>query len=85
MLKRELRSLGAAVDDLRPIGEIRHSITDRKIRAPLFLVNLPESATLRLPRSCWRWVSRSSLYRYPVSSMTLKAARALANYEKDFS
>jgi hypothetical protein len=30
----------------------------------------------------WRWVAPAALNRYPASSMTLKAARVLAGYEK---
>ncbi len=85
MLQRQLRPLGSAVQRLQRIGEIRHSITDRRIRVPLFLVNLPSSTKLRLPRSHWRWAAASSLHRHPISSMTHKAAKALAAYEKDLS
>lgn len=83
-LKRHLRELlGALKSDLH-IGEFRHSITDRRIRSPLYLFDVRSGAELTRPGSNWRWVSPSSLRGYPVSSMTLKAVRILAAHEKSF-
>jgi len=65
------------------IGELRHSVTNQRIRAPVFLFDLFPATEIRLPTSRWRWLSPSSLPRYPVSSMTLKAAKILAAYEKN--
>ena len=67
------------------IGEFRHSITTRKIRAPVFLCDLPKRLQLRLPSRRWRWLSPASLAELPVSSMTFKAAKILANHEKNSS
>jgi A/G-specific adenine glycosylase len=66
----------------RRIGEFRHSITNRKIRSPVYLFELPEQMELRLPSRLWRWLQPASLADFPVSSMTFKAAKILANHEK---
>jgi len=64
------------------IGEIRHSITNRRIRSPIFLFDLAVNEPIGLPASGSRWVAPAAMDRYPTSSMTLKAARVLASYEK---
>ena len=69
----------------RRIGEFRHSITTRKIRAQVFLCDLPKRMKLRLPSRRWRWLSPASLADLPVSSMTFKAIKILANHEKNSS
>ena len=69
----------------RRIGEFRHCITHRKIRSPVYLMDLPKGTKLRLPDRRWRWLSPASLSDFPVSSMTFKAARILANHEKNSS
>jgi A/G-specific adenine glycosylase len=70
---------------LQRIGEFRHSITNRKIRSPVFLFELPGRLKFRLPSRRWCWLSPSSLQDFPVSSMTFKAAKILANYEKSLA
>jgi A/G-specific adenine glycosylase len=81
-LTQHLRELqGAASREIR-IGEIRHTITTRKIRAPIFLFDLGSVAAVPLSGSRWRWLSPSALRRYPVSSMTLKAVKILSHYGK---
>ena len=83
-LRNHLRALdGATTSELR-IGEFRHSITDRRIRSPLYLFDIRRGAALSRPGPNWRWVSPASLRAYPVSSMTLKAVRILAAHEKSF-
>jgi A/G-specific adenine glycosylase len=84
-LRRHLQEIGLL--SLLPlgIGEIRHSITYRRIRAPIFLLDLAADETIDLPASGWRWVAPAALDRYPASSMTLKATRVLASYEKSAS
>jgi A/G-specific adenine glycosylase len=67
---------------MRRIGEFRHSITNRKIRSPVYLFELPEQMEIRLPSREWRWLRPMSLADFPVSSMSFKAARILANHEK---
>ena len=81
-LRRHLREIGPVPGVPRGIGEIRHTITYRRICAPIFLFDLPVNDTIDLPASDWRWVAPAALDRYPASSMTLKAARVLASYEK---
>src|SRR5207249_12083815 len=81
-LRRHLRGLhGALTDEIR-IGEVRHSITNRKIRAPIFLFDTRAGADIRLNPSQWRWLALSSLRNYPVSSMTLKAAAILSSHAR---
>ena len=65
-------------------GEFRHSITDRRIRSPLYLFDIRRDAELTRPGPNWRWISPASLRGYPVSSMTQKALRILAAHEKSF-
>ena len=81
-LKHHLGELNGGWRGNRRIGELRHTITDKRIRAPIFLIDLPPDANLRLANSNWRWVAPSSLRHYPVSSMTLKAAKILSSHEK---
>lgn len=72
-LRRQLDGLTKGINPVSLLGEISHSITDRKIRAPLFKASMGKG--IRLPLSNWRWVSSASLYRYPLSSLTRKALR----------
>ncbi|OGP30275.1 MAG: hypothetical protein A2038_15535 [Deltaproteobacteria bacterium GWA2_57_13] len=72
-LKRHLDELNGQVNFISRVGEIRHSITYRRIRAPVYC--LVAKKKRRLPSSHWRWVSISALPRYPLSSLTLKAVR----------
>jgi A/G-specific adenine glycosylase len=82
-LARHLRELHGAVTREARIGEIRHSITTRNIRAPIFLFQVNARARVRLSESQWRWLSPSALRRYPISSMTLKAAKIFSSYAKN--
>jgi A/G-specific adenine glycosylase len=83
-LKRHLHELDGAFKSDLHIGEFRHSITDRRIRSPLYLFDIRRGAELTRPGPNWRWISPRSLRDYPVSSMTLKAVRILAAHEKSF-
>jgi len=76
-LDRHLNGLGNQVSLGSPIGEIRHSITRHRIRAPLFVSVCPSEKKIRLPHPRWRWLPLSSLYRYPLSALSLKAIRLL--------
>jgi A/G-specific adenine glycosylase len=82
LLRRHLRELKGAATREVCIGEIRHSITTRKIRAPILLFEFRPDGKRRLNRSRWRWLSPCTLRRHAVSSMTLKAAKILSSYEK---
>ena len=70
------RHLNGRGEKLRPhsiIGEIRHSITNRRIQAPVFVCSA--DTKIPPPGPTWRWVSLMSLHRYPLSSLSLKAIR----------
>jgi A/G-specific adenine glycosylase len=71
-LRRHLSGSGKSARPGTMIGAIRHSITNRRIRAPLYLCAGPKTKTLP---SGWRWVKPSSLGRYPLSSLSLKALK----------
>jgi len=81
-LSRHLNGLGKQVKVHSRIGEIRHSITHHKIRAPLFTFVLSNHKKPRLPRGNWRWFSPSALGRYPLSSLSLKAIKHLTRFQK---
>jgi len=83
-LEGHLRELNGNVKLRHRLGEIRHSITSRKIHAPVFLYEAGPATAMRLPSIHWRWVSPAGLHRYPVSSMTVKAVTLLAAHEKSF-
>lgn len=72
-LGRHLNGLGKRVNPDSLAGEIRHSITRYMIRAPVFLCS--NDRKICPPAPDWRWVSLSSLGRYPLSSLSLKAIR----------
>jgi A/G-specific adenine glycosylase len=84
-LATQLAELSRTLQPERRIGEFRHSITNRKIRSPVYLIDLPEGMNFRLPNRRWRWISPASLQEFPVSSMTSKAAKILTNHEKNSS
>lgn len=74
-LARHLNGLAEQMGPHSQIGEFRHSITYRRIRVPLFAFVRSNSNKIRLPHSSWRWFLPSSLERYPLSSLSLKAVR----------
>jgi A/G-specific adenine glycosylase len=81
-LERHLGELnGSLTRDIR-IGEVCHSITTRKIRAPIFLFDVQPYFKACLKGSRWHWHSPDALHRLPVSSMTRKAVQVLSLYEK---
>jgi A/G-specific adenine glycosylase len=84
-LKRHLGDFSHPLPRVRRIGELRHAITDKKIRAPVFLLDLPPDNSFPVANRNWRWIAPSSVSRYAVSSMTLKAAKLLASHEKRFA
>jgi A/G-specific adenine glycosylase len=81
-LRRHLQEIGPISLVPLGIGEIRHSITYRRIRSPIFLFDLAVNDGIGLLPSDWRWVAPTALDRYPASSMTLKAVQVLVSYEK---
>jgi A/G-specific adenine glycosylase len=74
-LERLLNGLSGRVKPLSLVGEIRHSITHRRIRAPIFVAMWNDARTIRLSRPNWRWFSLPSLHCYPLSSLSLKAIK----------
>jgi len=84
-LRRELSKSGEDFPALRRIGELRHSITYRRIRAPLFLIDDPAPAKKPPPVRNWRWTARSELDDFPMSSLSKKALRVLSLHEKNLS
>ena len=72
-LNRHLNGLGKIARPASFVGEVRHSITYRKIRAPVFFSS-GNSKSLQ-PQSSWRWAPLSALHRYPLSALSLKAIR----------
>lgn len=75
-LERHLDGAGNRVNLENVMGVIRHSITNRRIRAPVYRCVAAGGASV--PARGWRWFRISSLGRYPLSSLSLKAARLAA-------
>jgi A/G-specific adenine glycosylase len=84
-LRRQLGDLSADLSRPRWIGEFRHSITYRRIRAPIYLFDYCPAGKVHLPARRWRWTHRSEIGNYPMSSMTRKALRLFDIHEKRFS
>jgi A/G-specific adenine glycosylase len=74
-LRRHLDGAGDKVKPQSVMGVIRHSITNRRIRAPVFRCACADSVPL--PARSWRWFPLSSLHRHPLSSLSLKAAKLI--------
>jgi A/G-specific adenine glycosylase len=72
-LLRQLAPVDARLASPAPLGVIRHTITDRNIRAPVYRCTLNATASARA--SGWRWFPLESLGKLPLSSLSLKAAR----------
>src|ERR1043166_5525313 len=81
-IRQQFKTLDWEIARPRRIGEIRHTITNRRIRAPIFLFAEKAERKLYLPIRGWRWLPEKSFRRQPLSSMTLKALAVLAAYEK---
>jgi A/G-specific adenine glycosylase len=84
-LRWQLRALPTELSTGRKIGEFRHAITYRRIRAPIYLFDYHPATEMRFPAPHWRWIQRSHLTDYPMSSMTRKALRVFDIYEKSLS
>jgi A/G-specific adenine glycosylase len=83
--REQLRALPTEFATARKIGEFRHSITYRRIRAPIYLFDYHPATEMRLPAPHWRWIQRPHLTNYPMSSMTRKALRVFDIHEKSLS
>jgi len=84
-LRQELRPLSLAGVVPRPLGELRHSITDRRIHASVWLYRWPIKRSLPLVKPGWRWIVPSQLHRYATSSMTSKAVKLFREHEKSLA
>ena len=78
-IRKELKPLAVAGPPPTRLGELRHSITNRRIHAPVLLYRWP--LTKSLPAG-WRWILPSQLHRYATSSMTSKAVKLFIEHEK---
>jgi A/G-specific adenine glycosylase len=81
VFRRELNSLPERLGARRLIGEFRHAITHRRIRAPVYLIECTVRSEIRLPGNDWRWLRANLVERRPISSMTKKALNLLAAHE----
>lgn len=81
VLRRELNVLPDRIGATRVIGEFRHAITHRRIRAPVYLVECTARSEIRLSGNDWRWIRADRVERRPISSMTKKALNLLALHE----
>lgn len=80
-LRRELNFVPARLGTPRRIGEFRHAITYRRIRAPVYLLECTARAKIHLPQAKWRWIQADQVERWPISSMTKKALVLLTAHE----
>lgn len=81
-LQNELKQLGVNSQRPRSIGEVHHSITHRRIRAPVYLIESPATGNIRLTNKRWRWFTAQAIHRQAMSSMTAKALKLLISHEK---
>ena len=65
------------------LGELRHSITHRRIIAPVLLYRWPTGTSLPRNKPEWRWIDANELHRYATSSMTTKAVQLFIGHEKN--
>jgi A/G-specific adenine glycosylase len=84
LFRRELNGVIPMVARPKKLGEIRHAITYRRIRAPVYIFEVPGKSRINLARSQWRWVAPAKLQEHAVSSMTAKAVGLLSAHEKNF-
>jgi A/G-specific adenine glycosylase len=76
-LRQELEPLGINTRNLKAIGAIRHTITNRRILAPRYLIDCRADLAVRLPSRAWRWFTITEVGKQAISSMTAKALRSL--------
>ena len=82
LFHRELGKLELAVRRRVRLGEIRHAITNRRIRSPIYHFELASKSQIQLPKSRWRWVAPAKLRQHATSSMTAKALALLSTHEE---
>jgi A/G-specific adenine glycosylase len=84
LFKRELKGLNLRLLRPKKLGDIRHAITHRRIRAPIYTFQFIDKNPISLPTSQWRWVFPAKLHKHAISSMTAKAVSLLSAHEKNF-
>ena len=82
VIRQELRPLSVAGLLPQPLGELRHSITNRRIHAPVLLYRWPINKTAPECKPEWRWIVPTELHRYATSALTSKAVKLFIEYEK---
>ena len=80
-LCNELKAFALSPNRPRRIGEVRHSITHWRIRAPIYLIECSAATKISLSRDRWRWTAPGAVTQQAVSSLTTKAVKALEQYE----
>jgi A/G-specific adenine glycosylase len=80
-LRRHLREF--RLPPARKLGAIRHAITHRRIRAPIYLFELEAKQSMALPGASWRWIDPARLPELATSSMTVKALALFSADEKN--
>ena len=83
VVRRELKPLAVAGLVPRRLGELRHSITNRRIHAPVLLYRWPMNQPGPEIKAEWHWVVPNELQRYATSSMTTKAVKLFLQHEKN--
>ena len=84
LFKRELNGVSLTLGRPKKLGAIRHAITHRRIRAPVYVIELIDKEPINLPTGQWRWVAPAKVHKHAISSMTAKAVSLLAAHEKNF-
>ena len=77
LLRQELEPLGIDTGHVKAIGAIRHTITNRRILAPRYLIDCRADSAIRLPSRAWRWFTITEVADLATSSMTAKALQSL--------
>jgi A/G-specific adenine glycosylase len=83
VIAKELSPLSVTGLVPQRLGELRHSITNRRIHAPVLLYRWPVSKPAPVNSSQSRWIVPTELHRYATSSMTSKAVKLFLDYEKN--
>jgi len=83
LFERELKGVRQSFRPPEKLGEIRHAITHRRIRAPVYLLNLAANSRVNLPKPGWRWIAPAKLQELATSSMTVKALAIFSSHEKN--
>ena len=81
VIRKELRPLSVAGLAPQRLGELRHSITNRRIHAPVLLYRWPVNKSAPEDKTDWRWILPTDLHRYATSSMTIKAVQLFIENE----